>query len=179
VTLPTVERGGPDEPCFRVADPDWADPLDGGFAARHGGRWNPPGSFPVVYLNADVATARRNVDRLLAGQPYGPEDLDPAEAYILVEAEAPRAGYVDVVTAAGLRACGLPESYPRDADGAVVDHATCRPIGVAAHEAGLPGIACRSAAPGASDADEELACFVAVAERRRWSFEDWYWSDPA
>jgi hypothetical protein len=43
----------------------------------------------------------------------------------------------------------------------------------------LPGIACRSAAPGASDADEELACFVAVAERRRWSFEDWYWSDPA
>lgn len=175
MTLPTVARGGR---YYRVADPAWSDPLDGRYAGQRGGRWNPPGSFDVVYLNRDAGTARRNVDRLLAGQPYGPVDLDPAEAYILVEAEVPEADHLDAVTAKGCRACGLPASYPHDADGAVVGHATCQPIGVAAHHAGLPGVACRSAAPGAARDDEELAAFRSVAETRRWSFDDWYWSGP-
>jgi hypothetical protein len=38
----------------------------------------------VLYLNRDRQTAQRNVDRLLADQPYGPEDLEPAEAFVLV-----------------------------------------------------------------------------------------------
>jgi len=176
VTLPTIGRGGT---YHRVADPSWDDPLDGTYAAARGGRWNPPGSFGVLYLNRDVGTARRNVDRLLAGHPYGPEDLDPDEAYILVEVDVPHADHVDVVTDAGCAASGLPASYPRDADGAVIPHAACRPIGVAAHDAGLPGVACRSAAPGAAAEDEELACFGAVGERRRRSFDDWYWSGAA
>lgn len=176
MTLPTIARGGV---YHRVADPAWEHPLDGSHAGRRGGRWNPPGSFGVVYLNRDVATARRNVDRLLAGQPYGPEDLDPDEAYMLVEAEVPDTRYLDVVTDAGCVACGLPGSYPHDAGGAVVDHATCQPLGVAAHAAGLPGVACRSAAPGAAPKDEELACFTAVKELRRRSFGDWYWFNPA
>jgi RES domain-containing protein len=176
VTLPTVARGGR---YFRVADPAWADPLDGSHAGRLGGRWNPPASFAVVYLNRDVATARANVDRLLAGHPYGPEDLDPAEAYILVEADVPEDRYVDAVSDAGCRACGLPATYPRDADGALVPHAVCQPIGAAAHAAGRPGVACRSAAPGAASHAEELAAFVPVAEVRRIPFDNWYWSDPA
>lgn len=175
MTRPTVARGGP---YYRVADPAWDDPLDGRHAAAHGGRWNPPGSFPVVYLNRAVDTARRNVDRLLAGQPYGPEDLVPDEAYVLVEADVPRARYLDVVTEDGCAACGLPTAYPRYADGTPVEHARCHPIGVAAHDAGLPGVACRSAAPGAAAGDEELACFTAVAETRRWAFDTWYWSGP-
>jgi RES domain-containing protein len=70
----TVRRGGP---YLRVADPAWADPLDGRFAADRGGRWNPPESFPVVYLCGSIEVARANVYRRLAGQPYGPEDLLP------------------------------------------------------------------------------------------------------
>jgi hypothetical protein len=69
---------------LRVADPSWSDPLDPDHARERGGRWNPPHSFAVLYLNRDRQTARRNVDRLLADQPYGPEDLDPTEAFVLV-----------------------------------------------------------------------------------------------
>ena len=45
--------------------------------AERGGRWNPPESFPVVYLCRSVPVARANVYRKLEGQPYGPEDLRP------------------------------------------------------------------------------------------------------
>jgi hypothetical protein len=43
---------------LRVAGPGWIHPLDPGFARHHGGRWNPPGSFPTLYLNADPVVAR-------------------------------------------------------------------------------------------------------------------------
>ncbi|MCW2982770.1 MAG: hypothetical protein JWR63_340 [Conexibacter sp.] len=172
-----IERGGS---YVRVADPDWSDPLDGAYAQARGGRWNPAGTYAVVYLNRDWATGRHNVDRLLAGQPYGPEDLDPAEAYILVETEVPHDRYLDVVTDAGCRSAGLPETYPRNDDDTIVGHAACAPIGLAVHDEGLPGVACRSAAPGASRDNEELAHFSgagALAETRRWAFDDWYWGD--
>lgn len=54
-------------------------------AAHEGGRWNPPGSFGVLYLNLGEDVARANVARLFAGLPYGPEDLDPDTAPMLVE----------------------------------------------------------------------------------------------
>src|SRR5439155_19886109 len=38
LTLRTIARVGD---YLRVADPDWYDPLDGGFAKLRGGRWNP------------------------------------------------------------------------------------------------------------------------------------------
>ena len=60
---------------WRVADPSWSDPLDPAFARRYGGRWNPPGMFPVLYLNEDPATARLNLRAFIAGWPYEPEDL--------------------------------------------------------------------------------------------------------
>ena len=61
---------------FRVADEKWDDPLDPSFAQRYGGRWNPPGSFPSLYLNEDIATARGQIYRMLEGSPVHPEDLD-------------------------------------------------------------------------------------------------------
>ena len=53
-----IRRG---ELYFRVADPNRRNPLDGSYAAKSGGRWNPPNSFPVVYLNRDIRVARANV----------------------------------------------------------------------------------------------------------------------
>ena len=47
----------------RVAKPDWKDPLDASFAGTHGGRWNPPRSWPTLYLNRDLDTARAQVMR--------------------------------------------------------------------------------------------------------------------
>lgn len=142
---------------YRVAHPTWADPLDGLPAMPDGGRWNRPGSFPVVYLNQTIALARRFVAHKLRGQPYGPEDLEPDAGPDLAHAEVPSDDYVDIVSDAGCRAAGLPTSYPVSPTGEPVAHEDCRPLGDRAWNLGERGIACRSATFGASRSDEELA----------------------
>ena len=170
----TVVRGGE---YVRVADPSWADPLSGDFARRLGGRWNPPGGFPVVYLNGDVRVARANVLARFSGLPYGPEDLEPTAAPVLVSAEVAPDEFADLVSDAGCVAAGLPATYPADSGGRRVPHEACRPVGRAAWDAGLPGIACRSAAPAAPAGGEELAWFsrgrrlVALGVK---AFADWF-----
>jgi hypothetical protein len=170
-----LRRGGE---YLRVADPDWEDPLDGGFAAIAGGRWNPPASFPVVYLCASVEVARANVHRKLSGQPYGPEDLNPATAPLLVATRVREDRFVDAVSDAGCRSLGLPKTFPRDSRGRTIGHERCQSIGQAAWDAGEPGIAARSAAPGAPPKGEELAFF---SRRRRLRptrgqrFDQWFW----
>ena len=169
-----VSRGGV---YVRVADPDWEDPLSGEFAKSRGGRWNAPGSFPVIYLNRDDRVARANVLQRFAGLPYGPEDLEPSTAPALVSAVVPEDEFVDVVSDAGCVAAGLPATYPIGDDSAPVSHERCRPVGRAAWDAGLPGIACRSAAPAAPPDGEELARFgrgesLTPLQVRR--FSDWF-----
>lgn len=172
-----VRRGGA---YLRVADPEWDTPLDGRYAAEHGGRWNPPHSFPVVYLNRELPTARANVLRRYVGLPYGPELLDPDEAPVLIQTTVDTTDYVDIVTDAGCVEAGLPATYPRDSDGTRVGHERCQPIGRRAWDVGEPGNACRSAAPGA-DAGEELAWFhlpdkAALRVDRGFAFNAWFWS---
>jgi hypothetical protein len=174
VTPLLVTRGGV---YVRVADPDWDDPLSGEFAKARGGRWNAPGSFPVVYLNGDERVARANVLQRFAGLPYGPEDLEPSVAPVLVSASVPEDEFVDVVGDAGCAAVGLPPTYPVDEDGAPVPHEACQHVGQAAWAAGLPGVACRSAAPAAPPGGEELARFgrgepLTPLQVRR--FLDWF-----
>lgn len=179
--LRRIRRGGEH---YRVADPSWKNPLDGRFAGRRGGRWNPPDSFPVVYLNASLEVARANVLRRFAGQPFGPEDLDSEEAPVLVIAEVPRDRYVDVVTDEGCEAAGLPVTYPRDGD-ALVGWDRCQPVGQRAWDEGAPGIAGRSAAPGMAPEDEELAWLdrgtggttsgKRLRKVRIEPFEEWFW----
>lgn len=175
MTFRHLRRGGR---YLRVADPGWSNPLDGGFSMKRGGRWNAPGTFPVVYLNRTLGAARANVALRFAGQPYDVEDLDPAAAPVLVAADVPEDEFVDVVSDEGCRAAGLPVSYPGDEEGEVVDHQRCRPIGATAWEAGEPGIACRSAAVDASRDDEELAWFErgdGLTVTTTTPFVDWFW----
>lgn len=159
---------------FRVADAAWSNPLDATFAAKPPGkRWNPPGQ-PCLYLCADRATARSNVERLYSGLPYGPEDLDPATAPVLLEVSLPAGWAADAFTDPGLEALGLPATYPVDAAGHVVPHRVCQPLGQAAFDDGLDGVDARSAAPGGG---RELAWFPLgrdpVIEGRQ-QFEEWY-----
>jgi hypothetical protein len=163
---------------LRVTEPDWEEPLDGTHAAQRGGRWNPPESFPVVYLCRSVEVARANVYRLLADQPYGPEDLRPEAAPVLVVTTVPRRHYLDVITDAGCRAVGLPATYPRDSSRRLIGHARCQRIGERAWAEGLPGVASRSAASTAPRDGEELAYFVRdrrLVARETISFEEWFW----
>jgi hypothetical protein len=173
----TVRRGGR---YYRLAHPDWSDPLDSSYSLTVGGRWNAPGAFPALYLNDTVTTARLQVLHKLAGLPYGPEDLDPDEQHDLVSVNVPDHAYLDCVSDGGLVSAGLPASYPRHANGRGVSHATCQPIGRHAWDDQLPGIACRSAATGATKNDEELAYFDRSRRTRpysqaRTSFADWWW----
>lgn len=167
----TVERGGR---YYRVADPSWQNPLDGRYAAAHGARWTAPGSRPNVYLCATVPVARANVNNNFASLPYGPEDMDPLAAPVLLTVKVPQDGCLDVTTSAGAQAVGLPATYPKDADGNTVTWSICQPIGAQAHTAGLAAVACLSAvAPG-----EELAHFNrtgALKQTARQRFDAWLW----
>lgn len=171
-----VVRGGR---YMRVADPSWRDPLSGAHARRSGGRWNPPRSFDVVYLNASPPVARAQVRHKLEPRGIRPEDLDPEQGPLLVHADVPEDRYVDAITARGLTPLGLPESYPLDAGGNRVPHAACQPIGQRAWEAGESGIACLSAARAAPAGGEELAYFAhrLLRPQRTERFTDWFWSD--
>jgi hypothetical protein len=163
----SITRGG--DEYNRLAEPDWVDPLDTSYSLR-GGRWNPQGSFPALYLNRGVRVARLQVQHKLVGHPYGVEDLDESEQHDLVELNVPER------RARGLEAVGLPPTYPRHPNGRPVRHATCQPIGSAAHRAGRPGVACRSGA-SSEPTDEELAVFDSsgTATRGRLPFVEWYW----
>lgn len=165
----------------RIADPAWDNPVDAAFAQRLGGRWNPPDSWPTLYLNEDVVTARLNMQLFAAPFPYEPEDLRPDHAPVLVEVRLPRNQTVaDVHTPAGVAKAGLPASYPVDGDGEMVDHATCQAIGGRANEFGLRGIRCRAATSPLGEG-RELAWFPATIRSRAVivsaaAFADWYWS---
>ncbi|MEX2527274.1 MAG: RES domain-containing protein [Gemmatimonadota bacterium] len=150
---------------LRVADPLWTDPLDPSFAAATGGRWNPPDSFPVLYLNADVGTARMQIDRMAVDQPFTADDLDD-DAYLLVAATRPRSqSCADAVSRAGLESLGLPPSYPLSAGGEMVERALCQSIGAEIHEVGSRGVWCISAASPVRSG-RELAWFPASARSR-------------
>jgi len=175
--LRTAERGGA---YVRVADPAWRDPLDGSHSRAAGGRWNAPGAFAVVYLCRDEAVARAVVFLTLDPHPYGPEDLNPRTAPVLVATTVRSERFADALSVRGLDSMGLPASYPRDGRGRIIGWTRCRPIGGEAWQAGHPGIACRSAAPTAPAGGEELAWFQRgrrrLRARRVRPFAEWFWA---
>ncbi len=129
-----------------------------------------------MYLNADLRTARANARAKLNGLPYGPEDLDPATAPLLVDVNIPDGEAWDLRSDEGLAAVGLPNTYPLDASGKEIGWGVCQPIGLEAWESESDGVACRSAADGGT---EELAWFVrtlAASATAPRSFDEWYWS---
>lgn len=128
-----------------MAKPEWAQPLDSSYAQNFGGRWNPPKSFPTLYLSADVLTARLQIERMCSGTPVTPDDLAD-DAYVLVAATLPAAQVgADAVSQEGLIALELPQSYPVDEQGVLVPQARCRTIGVDLQQQGLRGVWCKSA----------------------------------
>jgi RES domain-containing protein len=169
-----VERGGLH---FRVCDPSWSDPLDTSFSRRNGGRWNAPGAFGVLYLNATVSVAAGNARRAYEGEIATLFDLLPEQRPDLQLVTVNRNSVVDAVTNAGLKSLRLPASYPVG-----VTWSACQRIGSRAHAAGENGIACRTAdAMKRTDEiveGEELVVFDtashAVSRAERIPFSQWY-----
>lgn len=173
-----MARGGR---YYRVAEREWSDPLDGRPGVAKGGRWNSPGSFPAMYLNATQELARKFVTHRFRGQPFGPELIDPQAGPVLVHTDISPEAFVDIVTDSGCEAAGLPMSYPRDGGGSMLPHEVCWPTGQAAWDADEPGIACRSATDGATLSEEDLAWFqrervLEAAEIE--AFEQWFFQRP-
>ena len=155
-----------------MADPEWRRPLDGRFAAERGGRWNPPGSFPVVYLCATHEVARANVLRRLDGLPYSLLDVLPERRPVLIETDVPAHRAVDVLSDAGCLAAGLPVTYPLEAGGSEVGWARCQEVGRVAEAQDERSIACRSAPLPTGEELAWLRSGLRVAARVR--FDDWF-----
>ena len=175
-----VERIPDDHSWWRIAKRTWDDPLDPGYAQRQGRRWNPPASFPTLYLNEDMVTARLNLRSFIVDEPYEPEELREDNGPVLVECTLPRGQVVcDMHTPEGVRAAGMPVTYPLDRNGDVVGHERCWPIGERAKDQGLDGVRARSA-QSRDGAGRELAWFPAsvrsVARRvATLAFPVWFW----
>lgn len=178
---PATEHLAPGHVWLRIADPTWSDPLDPSFAQTRGGRWNPPDSYPTLYLNEDLVTARLNLRGWSQQWPWEPEDLRTENAPVLIHARLPRDQHVaDAHTPAGIAALTLPSSYPLDRTGDLVDHPTCQAIGSQVHGHTIRGIRCRSAQTP-HGAGRELAWFPATSRSRatlvkQQRFADWYYS---
>jgi len=168
--LPETTRSGQ---YYRVCDPEWMDCADTTFAKASGGRWNPPGAFGALYLNATMRVAAANARRAHAGRAIGLFDLRPEERPHLATFMIPTLRVVDVVSDASIRDLGFPFD---------VDWAPCQAIAACAYAQRFDGVAARSAAEArpSGSLGEELAVFDTheLAPITRVSFHTWY-PDPA
>lgn len=170
-----LARGGE---YHRVCKPEWSDCSDTRHSLR-GGRWNPPGSFEVLYLNRTERTAALQALANFRGEAHSLLDLRPERRPELQGFEVAEGEFVDAVGSEGLVEIGLPADYPAGHEGGSA-WPVCQGIGSAAHAAGAAGIACRSACAGADPArDEELALFVTerrppATPLRRRAFAEWF-----
>lgn len=170
----TFARGGR---YYRVVDPSYSNPLETSYAKTAGRRWNPAGEFGALYLCATITVAAANARYQFVGRAVKLFDLLPAARPELVMVDVPRLDVVDVVTAHGVAAVGLPPNYPYG-----VPWPPCQAIARDAYADGVSGVAARSnaEATATSWAGEELAVFDGVAgvtQVSREAFALWY-PDP-
>ena len=123
--------------------------LSGEGARVIGGRWNPPRSFPVLYLGLSRETVVGEFQRLAARQHLAPEAFLPRTYYTYE---------VELTALLDLRAPDAREAVGLDARDLVTDdRAVCQAVGDAAHACNREGII----VPGATGAGEVLAVFIA------------------
>lgn len=121
-------------------------PLSGEGARVIGGRWNPPNSFPVLYLALDRETTKAEFLRLAAKQGRAPRDFLPRD---LCSYEVRLQRVLDVRESEARRDIGL-SSEPDD------DLVASQSVGEAAHLVGFETIL----APSATGSGEILAVFL-------------------
>ena len=161
---------------LRIVRPDYLDPFDMTFARDQGGRWNPPGSWPTLYANEDMATVHGQVRHMFVGRGIDPDDLDDDAPLHLAACTLPqRQSVAAAYSTDGLAALSLPAEYPVDWRGQSVARGVTQAIGASVHADGLRGVWCTSAA----GVGREIAWFPAGSSTARpaWTapkpFGDW------
>lgn len=171
--LPTARRGGE---YYRIVAPEWMEPLDAAYSKAFGGRWNPPGEFGALYLNANVQVGAANARAQHAGRALKLFDLVPSARPELVTVDVPPLDVIDAASPAGIAALGFGEGFPFG-----VSWPQYQAIARKAKAAGITGVASRSNAEATPTrtVGEELAIFerVAIVQRDRRPFAAWY-PDP-
>ncbi len=147
---------------LRVASPAWTDPIDTTYALEAGGRWNAPGTCHTLYLCADVATARTQIRRWTSGRFVDVEDLRDDYLTLIPVTLPTGQTAADAHTIPGLKALGLPQTYPHDQTGNTIPHYICQPIGADVAAAGVTGVHAMATTPTATHANTELAWFTSV-----------------
>lgn len=133
---------------FRSQAKAFGNPLSGEGARRFGGRFNPPKSFPVIYLCTTAECAAAELVRQARGQGLALEDLLPREFW-RIEGELNRV--LDLLNDSPLSMIGV------DRDDLIRDDLTLtRQIGEAAYEHQFQAIL----APSATGVDQVLAIFT-------------------
>lgn len=133
--------------AFRHQPPGY-NPLSGRGARIQGGRWNPPDSFPVLYLGLDRETVTNEFLRLARRSRRDPEDFLPR---VLYRYDLDLTNVLDLREPDALDAVDLTPSLV-----ASDDLRTCQDAGDAARRAGREGIL----APSAAGPGVVLALFV-------------------
>jgi len=127
------------QPVYRVVRAGWPDPLDASFSQRAlDNRWNTL-DFPALYCCCALEVARAVTRDILGFAGTEIEDLQPAYRPRLVEVEW-SGEVVDLVSAEGVAAAGLPDSYPEG-----VSKRRTRELAEEWHERAAEGVVCRSA----------------------------------
>ncbi|MHB8513142.1 MAG: RES family NAD+ phosphorylase [Actinomycetota bacterium] len=134
--------------AFRHLGPGYP-PLSGEGARVLGGRWNPPDSFPVLYMGLDIATITAEFYRSATRNGMPPEAMLPRK---VLRYEIQLSAVLDLRLERARDAIGL-----TNADTAGDDLGPCQSIGEAAHYLGLEGIL----APSAAGLGSVLAVFYA------------------
>src|SRR5438105_1296114 len=120
------------------------EPLSGALSREHGGRWNPPGSFPVLYTFLSRRVARTWVEARLARGGIALSEVQPEALPDLLVLECHLEQLADLATDAGLKEVGLPSTYPIGFETEAAYPAT-RPIGMSVYSARAHGVLTRSA----------------------------------
>jgi RES domain-containing protein len=132
---------------YRHLSPKY-DPLSGEGARLNGGRFNPPGSFPVLYLCLSRHCAAAELQRAGERQAIGTEALLPRR---LFRYDVRLERVLDLTVDAVRRSVGVSTQALTGPDWAV-----CQELGVAAHALGVQAV--RS--PSATGVDDVLAVFA-------------------
>jgi RES domain-containing protein len=133
--------------AWRHVRPGYPPPSGEG-ARAVGGRWNPPGSFPTLYLGLDVAVVTAEFYRHLDRQRLRAEDALPRVMY---QYDVHLSRIVDLRSPVTWPDLDLTADRIRGPD-----QRHCQAVGDAAHSLGMEGLL----APSATGQGEVLALFL-------------------
>jgi len=128
--------------------------------SRGGGRWGPPGAFPVIYLGRPTASIVAEAYRHLVDVSSGMTG-DQVGPRLLLTCDVSASNVLDVREVEVRDLLGLTTE-----DLTSFDYTRCQAIGAAAHQLGLSGVL----APAATGLGETLALFelnLAASEQPR------------